>query len=315
MLEGVGITPQQERIYRALLGGEASLAALAEAVGASRTRVARDLDQLQSLGLAIQISPRPATYRAAQPDIAIGALIHRREEQHEQTRIAAGQLMSDFHAGVGEAPAGSDVETLHDFDTIKQRYIQLQLAAEHDVRIVDVPPYVVSGEPNPFELQALARGVRCRVVYGPAAFDSPNKWEYVQTCIEAGEKARLLADVPVKMQVSDANLAMVFPHGGASVTRAVVIHPSALLDALIRLFDLLWDKGTALPGATESPELAETESAILGLLAAGEKDDAIARQLGLHVRTVRRYVHELSARLGAGSRFAAGVRAARHGWV
>ena len=58
------------------------------------------------------------------------------------------------------------------------------------------------------------------------------------------------------------------------------------------------------------PQAPDTE--VLALLAAGMKDDAIARQLGLSPRTVQRRVQVLCERLGARTRFHAGFLAAQH---
>ncbi|MCP9963343.1 LuxR C-terminal-related transcriptional regulator [Streptomyces somaliensis] len=52
---------------------------------------------------------------------------------------------------------------------------------------------------------------------------------------------------------------------------------------------------------------------MLTLLAAGAKDEAIARRLGCSERTLRRLLASLVAKLGADSRFAAGVQAVRLG--
>ncbi|MFC7641848.1 helix-turn-helix domain-containing protein [Streptosporangium lutulentum] len=49
---------------------------------------------------------------------------------------------------------------------------------------------------------------------------------------------------------------------------------------------------------------------MLALLAAGLKDDAIARQLDVSLRTVQRRVRSLCDHLGAGTRFQAGLLAA-----
>jgi DNA-binding NarL/FixJ family response regulator len=54
---------------------------------------------------------------------------------------------------------------------------------------------------------------------------------------------------------------------------------------------------------------------LLGQLAAGAKDEQIARALGMSLRTVRRRVAEVTHELGAQSRFQAGVEAVRRGWV
>ncbi|WP_247597705.1 LuxR C-terminal-related transcriptional regulator [Streptomyces sp. RKND-216] len=54
---------------------------------------------------------------------------------------------------------------------------------------------------------------------------------------------------------------------------------------------------------------------MLDLLTEGMTDEAVARQLGVSVRTTRRITAELMQRLGARSRFEAGVLAAGRGWV
>lgn len=54
---------------------------------------------------------------------------------------------------------------------------------------------------------------------------------------------------------------------------------------------------------------------MLTLLVGGLKDEAIARQLGWSVRTMRRRISRLHEELGAANRFQAGVIAARRGWI
>jgi DNA-binding NarL/FixJ family response regulator len=62
---------------------------------------------------------------------------------------------------------------------------------------------------------------------------------------------------------------------------------------------------------------ASDEDTIITLLAAGVKDEAIARQLGVSPHTVRRRIAALCKRLGVTTRFQAGLalgqqRAAEH---
>jgi DNA-binding NarL/FixJ family response regulator len=50
-------------------------------------------------------------------------------------------------------------------------------------------------------------------------------------------------------------------------------------------------------------------------LAEGHTDEAIAKRLGVSHRTARRIASDLMDRLGARSRFEAGVRAVQQGWL
>jgi len=54
---------------------------------------------------------------------------------------------------------------------------------------------------------------------------------------------------------------------------------------------------------------------LLQELAAGARDEQIARSLGLSLRTVRRRVADLLIERGVDTRFQAGVEAVRRGWL
>jgi DNA-binding NarL/FixJ family response regulator len=69
-----------------------------------------------------------------------------------------------------------------------------------------------------------------------------------------------------------------------------------------------------LVGANDPPPSA-AELLLLELLADGLKDEAVARALGVSVRTVRRMVAELMNRLDARSRFQAAILAKQRGWL
>ena len=76
------------------------------------------------------------------------------------------------------------------------------------------------------------------------------------------------------------------------------------------MFDQAWR--TALP-MPESTAQLDTDERLLTLLASGLKDEAIARYLGVSLRTVRRRVAVLMELLGAQTRFQLGSAAERRG--
>ena len=67
------------------------------------------------------------------------------------------------------------------------------------------------------------------------------------------------------------------------------------------------------PGAGMKAVSRELHRTILRLLADGLKDEAIARRLGMSLRTTRRHVADILSELNVSSRFQAGVAAARSG--
>lgn len=94
----------------------------------------------------------------------------------------------------------------------------------------------------------------------------------------------------------------------------LVVHSGALLELLSEVFEVTW--AHAIPLRVTAGGLKDEsadEQLVLNLLAAGLTDDAMARHLGVSVRTVQRRVREICARLGARTRFQAGLQARRHG--
>ena len=97
-----------------------------------------------------------------------------------------------------------------------------------------------------------------------------------------------------------------------------MIHSSSLLDTLSALFEAVW--ATAVPvrfgdQAVGGDQAAGDRRMLLGLLAAGLTDEAIADQLDWHPRTVQRHVRRLMTELGAQTRFQLGLQATRRGWL
>lgn len=70
----------------------------------------------------------------------------------------------------------------------------------------------------------------------------------------------------------------------------------------------------ALPGLGATV-VTDAHRRLLEMLAAGSKDEQMARALDMSLRTVRRRVAALLVELGVTSRFQAGVEAVRRGWL
>jgi DNA-binding NarL/FixJ family response regulator len=88
-----------------------------------------------------------------------------------------------------------------------------------------------------------------------------------------------------------------------------------MVRALAALADLFWDLGSPLSRTSSARTAESRDQTILALLATGAPDATIARQTGVSQRTVERRVRALMDQLGAGTRFQAGVQAARRGLI
>ncbi|MFJ2635212.1 hypothetical protein ACIO6U_25150 [Streptomyces sp. NPDC087422] len=79
-------------------------------------------------------------------------------------------------------------------------------------------------------------------------------------------------------------------------------------------WQLCWQRAAPLNAPAEDPPAGE-DRLMLSLLVGGLKDEAIARQLGWSIRTMRRRMSGLDGRLGVTNRFQAGAVATRRGWI
>ena len=73
----------------------------------------------------------------------------------------------------------------------------------------------------------------------------------------------------------------------------------------------MWDRAAPVPELDLGEARPDLRRFLLQQLAAGAKDEQIARALGISLRTVRRRVAGLLIELGVDSRFQAGVEAVR----
>lgn len=309
VLEPLGVTPDAESVYRILLRHPRStVSELATLAGRSPRWTRASASTLESLGLVSRLPGRPARLVATPPDTAVDLLVARQETEIAGIRRAASALQAGLPAEQRHRPE-DQLRIVFGKEAVAAQFLQLQQAATTDLRVLDRPPYAQDpARPNPGEQPVLARGVRVRGIYAPEALEVPGALEVLREAMANGEEARVYVDVPLKLAVADRSTAILPFTGQTSgmIDSALVVYAPTLLDALVKLFDLLWQ--------VAEPVLPRAETAddrLLSLLSAGLKDEAIARQLGVSLRTVHRRTAELSATLGARTRFQAGVLAER----
>lgn len=321
MLEALGLTDAEATVYRHLLVASGStVPEIASMVGLGSQRVQRVLAQLEEKGLVSRGPGRNPQFSIPPPELALEALVARREEEIKRARLEIDALLRDLPTEQARHGGLPPVDLVEGLDAARQRWVQIQRSAQAEVCIIDRPPHVLTATaPNPVELELLPRGIAYRVLYDEASLDVPGKLDAAKACMAAGEDARVSDEVPLKLVMADATIALTYDVQGQEIRDGLVVHPSPLLDALVKLFNLLWDKATPLgsslePGQT-AHELDELDQTILVLLAAGAQDETMARRLGVAVRTVRRRVSHLMQILNAKTRFQAAVRAKERGWI
>jgi DNA-binding CsgD family transcriptional regulator len=286
VLGALGVCSEDEQLYRVLLARpESTTVDLTSDTGWPATRVARHLRSLLSLGLASRTPGRPARYVPAVPQAAVELLALRKQAAIIEARLGASVLAAEFRQ--------RDAFTVvRGPEAVAQRFEQAQQCAREEVLILGRSPH------------AVAPGVSCRAIYDMASLSEPSDLAAARS---AG--CRIVRDVPLELVVVDRRTGLL------PTTRDLVMElgPSSLLDALLRLFELLWKQASPLaPPASEGPLTAE-EQQLLSLAAAGLTDQAIARRLGVAQRTVERRMQRILKALDATTRFQAGLRAGERG--
>ncbi|MEV4613591.1 helix-turn-helix transcriptional regulator [Kitasatospora sp. NPDC049258] len=160
----------------------------------------------------------------------------------------------------------------------------------------------------------LARGVRMRTLYHHTArFNAPSQ-AYVAVASALGAEYRTAHDLFGRLIVFDRELAFIPERRGT--WGAVVIREPSIVHYLCAVFENAWTyaqpfSDAAVDGLERVAK--DLDRTIMRLLAAGLKDETIARRLGMSLRTTRKHIADITDMLGAESRFQAGVLCARSG--
>ncbi|MFD9887791.1 helix-turn-helix domain-containing protein [Amycolatopsis sp. NPDC059027] len=313
----LGLKEDEAETYLHLLSsGPAAPGTLATNAARDVGDVLRCLAVLTEHGLAGPAEGDETSFVALRPELALAALVRRREAELARARIAVAHAFDQRRRSPGTDRAGQFIEVIGG-PAAADRVRQLERSARTEVRGLDSPPYYADADANEVELDNLARGVRYRAVYGRAALERPEYLaENVVPCGKAGEQARILPDVPVKLLLVDDEYAVVSPANDAD-RPVLLIRPCGLLDALIGLFDMCWRAALPLGFAADVPgsSVRPSERRLLGLLAAGLTDDQAARAMGVSRRTLFRYLENLMERTGSANRFQLALHAIRNAWI
>jgi DNA-binding CsgD family transcriptional regulator len=156
---------------------------------------------------------------------------------------------------------------------------------------------------------------RCSI-YDQAFIDDPTGKRLVDKSVVAGEEARVLPRIPMKMQLADTS-AVLLPLTFTGTGGAMLVRAQPVVAGIREFFELLW--GSAAPLTEKAPSgkspLTPAQQKVLELLAQGYQDEAIARRIGVSDTTVHRHAQAIQKRLKAKTRFEASVIAHRMGWI
>jgi len=318
LLKPVGFDRVDSAVYTRVVSRPRSTAAeLANHLDSTPAQLRRPLARLVDAGLISRLNGSPARYVPAPPEVAIDALVTQRQRELEELRNRARGLARQIRDAL-PGHRSDIIEVIEGEQAVVDHVVRLQLGALEEVLIVDCPPYLYGGvTDNPQEAQAMRRGVRYRAIYHAPRLKEPGRMRLLQSNMATGEEARVLPSVHMKMLIADRRTAAIpISFRATDLQSIILVHASPLLDALVTSFEYLWEKAIPLGGQpSEHAGPTRNDQEMLTMLAAGMKDHAIARALGITERSVTRRVARLLENLGAQTRFQAALQAAKRGWL
>ncbi|WP_327365492.1 helix-turn-helix domain-containing protein [Streptomyces sp. NBC_01217] len=332
MLEPAGLSPGEEQIYRALIEMvAASSEDIADRTGMPAAVTALALAALETKKIVSRTDGAPERFRAIPPDVALLPQLQQRAADIERAHTEARELLETYRSSVRRRDAGQLVEIIEGSEALRHHLGQIQNSASQELLWFCKAQYVAmpSGT-NQAEFDALARGVRYRVLYERDFFNDAKSVENVERAVRVGETARTVRQLPLRIAIADRSVAIFplvpgGPGGGNTEPTAALVRQSSLLEALVALFECYWERSLPLQFNAQGelsgrqgegePSLTSADIRLLSLLIAGIADKAIASQMGLSRRTLQRRIQRLMELAGSDTRMQLAWHAARQGWI
>ena len=257
-LVSLGLSGYEAAAYLALTRrGQAAGAEVARLAGLPRQRIYDVLDSLVGRGFATVQPGRPALYAPAEPAAALRRLVDERraglEALEREAADAVARLTPAYEAGRGAGEPLEFVEVLREPAAIARRFAELETAAEREILVFTKPPYAVEPEANVEGLRLLERKIEARSVYERSIYDHPAQVAAIERFVAAGEQARVVDRLPLKLVVIDERVAL-FTLEDPALAIMVVRH-SSLARLLKVAFEAVWAQAEAFApaGAQRTP--------------------------------------------------------------
>jgi sugar-specific transcriptional regulator TrmB len=254
----LGISETEAKIYRALLERrELSALEIHELTKVPRTKVYEITQKMILRGMCIEKQMgRKKKYQAVEPQRAFDNLLGEYEMQLDEKKAIAKTICETvcpiYIRGMKHANMSEYVEIIKDLPSIHERYVSLVKNTRKELVGFVKPPFAYQDrtqklkEQEKAELSILKKGAIIRVLYEfPGKDNLDDLIEHIKMCIRAGERARVIEEVPIKMYIFDARHVLMaldnVREATSPLTMLVVEHP-ALAQAVKLLFNHLWEQ-------------------------------------------------------------------------
>lgn len=161
----------------------------------------------------------------------------------------------------------------------------------------------------------IERGITMRTLYQHTARHSQGTIAYAEYMKQGKVEVRTLEELVDRLMVFDRTVAYIPAQEDGQV--ALELRHPGLVTYLANVFEQLWQRASPLleeaPYGPPTDGITGVQRSIARLLIEGHVDEAIARRLGMNVRTCRAHIAKIAAALGSGSRAQLGYLIAQSG--
>jgi sugar-specific transcriptional regulator TrmB len=257
-LTRLGLTSYEAKAYLALLRRDSSTAAqAARLANVPRQRIYDVLASLLDKGLASTRPGQVVKYAAIAPELALERLVSDQRDQladlERETAALIEELSPAFHAGKEQGNPLEYIEVLRDRRAINERFDELQAGIKREILVFTKPPYATPPQEEVVGLE-VTKTHQARSVYEFSVFDDADVIEGVRRFVDAGEDARFVPELPLKLVIIDESIVMFGMEdpvaGSSELTIMVVDHPS-LASILKIAFNAVWEQGLTFDEAYE----------------------------------------------------------------
>ncbi|MEW9528668.1 LuxR C-terminal-related transcriptional regulator [Microbispora sp. NPDC049125] len=298
-------------------------------LGLTGEQVSQALGTMAELGLLEPCPPAPSGMAARAAEAAVVSLMREqknalavRAAELQRTSAALDTLASQFLSLRNPRPGDTRVDVVVGEAEVTSLLRDATSVAYHEVQIVNMDVQGRDYDPDfcrSWHRRLLGNGIAVRGVYRSSMARSMQSCNRLRALQRDGVEIRLTPTAPIGIMTFDHFLTVAEVPSLNGDMAVLAIHGHALTGLFRQIFEHCWTMSAALEtGPVESPAgemLTEQQKTVVRMLAAGMKDETIARNLGISQRTLRRLITELMDLLESTSRFQAGVRATARGWV
>lgn len=266
-LHQIGLSKREAEVYIALLQKNEFFAPeLAKITTVTRTKIYDILQNLIRKGVCNESYKNGLkVYRGIKPQIALQNIISNYEleieqkkktavDQRKEVAVTLENDLSVLHeTSLNNNESLDYIEVLTDTGQIKERWLKIQRNMKKELLVFTKPPYTGKlGDNVEEETTLLKNKLLIKGIYeykGLSQEETKNLITIIETYQKAGEQAKVIEELPMKLVISDNIITMFALNDkislAPSITTIIVDHPSFAI-ALRNVFESYWEEGMSL---------------------------------------------------------------------